>query len=383
MSAQTDLLITATALAAALAAAVPMRAARRRSPVAGRLATLYFGLALLLAARLVAWGWRDGAGFASVPLMLAASWLPLLTLRVAEQLVRRHAPAPVKWLGLGGAIAFSIVALAAGAFWGTAVLVALAVYQALMTGLIVRLLLRPGDLGPAEARAARIFAAALLLAIPLVATDFRFVAELPVRGGAFAVLLLVLATSRLASGAASVMLLLVDVALILAGAGITALGGAIVWPGSGMEDLIRIGAVGGAAVALALIFQRRGEALLLARARPSIIASLADLPDGVDSATLLTAHPMLAAGRLVEGDGLAPYPQALVRALTERRVITSEEGGDAGEAARDLLEANAATHLLRLSANPPRFLAISAGALGGDTLNAELDAMVRIFEGAR
>ena len=56
---------------------------------------------------------------------------------------------------------------------------------------------------------------------------------------------------------------------------------------------------------------------------------------------------------MVEADMLAVYPPAEVDALLARRVVT-RSGGDA---ARDLLDATAATHLLRLSNSPPRLLA--------------------------
>ena len=44
----------------------------------------------------------------------------------------------------------------------------------------------------------------------------------------------------------------------------------------------------------------------------------------------------------------------------------------------DLLDATAATHLLRLSTSPPGFLAVSAGALAGDSIVAELDLVSRL-----
>lgn len=384
-SAAIDLLITATALAATLIAILSVRPARRVSPVAARLTALYWGLALLLAARLAAWSGGEAAGLAAVPLMIVASWLPLLALRVAEQVVRRHAPAWVKWLALAGAAGFSLVALLAGAFWGLAVLAALALFQALMVLVIVHLLWRgqAGDLAPAEARSARILGAALLLSIPLFVTDFQVLAGLPVRGGAFAVLLLVLATARLAEGTASLALLLADALAVLAVGLLVGAAAWLIWPGASGHALVQACAAGAAAGALALILQRRSEARLVARAQPSLIATLAGLPDDADRETLLAAHPLLAAGRIVEGEALAPYPEPLIAALARRRVVTAGETGEAGDAARDLLDAYAATHLVRLSARPPCFLAVSAGALGADTLTAELDVLARLLDGGR
>ncbi len=384
-SAAIDLLITATALAATLIAILSVWPARRSSPVAARLIALYLGLALLLAARLAAWSGGEAAGFAAIPLMLVASWLPLLALRLAEQVVRRHAPAWIKWLALAGAAGFSLTALIAGTFWGLAVMAALALFQALMVLLIVHLLWRgqAGDLAPAEGRAAGILAVALLLSIPLFVTDFHILADVPVRGGAFAILLLVLATSRLAGGTASVALLLLDALAVLAVGMLVGAAVWLIWSGASWPAIVQAGAAGAAAGAFALILQRRSEARLLARAQPSLIAALADLPDDVTGEALLAAHPLLASGRILEGGTLASYPEPLIAALAGNRVITGAQAGEPGAAARDLLDAHAATHLVRLSARPPRFLAVSAGALGADTLTAELDVLARLLDGGR
>ncbi len=371
MSGSPDLIVNALALIAALMALPPLHQARRGSAVAARLFALHVGLVLLLAARLLAW---SGSGFAAVPLMVAASWLPLLALRVAEQLVRRHAAAWAKWLVLGGAIGFTIVSVLAGAYWSQGVLVGLAAFQAAAILCAVWLIFGSrGDISPAEAKLARIFAVALLIALPLSATDFQAFTNLPVRGGAFAVLLLVLATSRFIGGTASWILLLVDLAVLLAAGAVLAGGAAVIWPGTTATQLVQLAAIGIATTALALIVQRRGEARLVSRARPSLVRALAALPDAPGMDTVLSAHPLLAAGRLVESDTLAAYPPALVDAMAAARVLTREDGDAAG----DLLDAHAATHLVRLARTPPRFLAISAGGLGGDTLTAELDMVAR------
>jgi hypothetical protein len=373
VSGSPDLIVNALALVAALMALLPLNQARRGSAVAARLFSLHVGLVLLLAARLLAW---SGSGLAAVPLMVAASWLPLLALRVAEQVVRRHAPAWVKWLALGGAIGFTIVSVLAGAFWSQGVLLSLAVFQAVAILCAVRLILASrGDVSPAEAKLAGIYAVALLVALPLSVTDFQAFTNLPVRGGAFAVLLLVLATSRFIGGTASWVLLLVDLAVLIAAGAILAGGAAVIWPESSATPLVRLGAIGVAVTALALIVQRRGEARLVSRARPSLVRALAVLPDRPDVDAVLSAHPLLASGRLVERDTLASYPPVLVDAMAQSRVLTRESG----DAARDLLDAHAATHLLRLSRTPPRFLAVSAGGLGGDTLIAELDMVARVI----
>lgn len=370
MSAAPDLVITALALAAAALALIPLGEARRESAVAARMFALLLVLAGLLAARLLAW---SGSAIAAIPLLLVASWLPLLALRVAEQIVRRHAAPGVKRLVLGGGLIFTAVTLIFGAWWTATVLIALATFQTVAILCAVVHILRADDISPGEDQLGGVFAAALLLSIPLAASDFQVIAQLPVRGGAFAALLLVLATSRFVAGTASLSSLAIDL-LVMSGAGAVVAGSAaLVLAGENAAQIAQIGAIGAATAAVAVIVQRRGEARLILRARPSLTRALAALPEAPDLSTILSAHPLLASGRLVEQDTLAAYPQAEIEVLLGRRVATRS----AGDAARDLLDATAATHLLRLSKAPPRFLAISAGALAGDDIAAELDLVAR------
>jgi len=101
--------------------------------------------------------------------------------------------------------------------------------------------------------------------------------------------------------------------------------------------------------------------------------------DGVDG--LLRSHPLLSSARIVDDGLLADYPADAIRALTRFRVIGGDLGNtEARDAARDLLDATAATHLLRLSADPPRFLAVSAGGLSGDSINDELTLTATLIE---
>lgn len=371
MNATPDLIITALALVATAIALLPLGEARHESAVAMRMFWLLLGLLALLAARLLAW---SGNAVAAVPLLLVASWLPLLALRVAEQIVRRHAAFSVKWLMLGGGMLFTAVTLIVGALWSGMLTVALAAFQAAAIMCAVVHILRADDISPGETQLGRVFAAALVLAIPLAASDFQSIAQLPVRGGAFAVLLLVLAMSRSVAGAASPYSLAIDL-VVLSGAGAVIAGSAaIILTGETVAQIWQIGAIGAATAAVALIVQRRGEARLVMRARPSLARALAALPERPDLATLLSAHPLLASGRMVEANMLAAYPPAEVDALLARRVVTRS----CGDASRDLLDATAATHLLRLSNSPPRLLAVSAGTLAGDDIASELDLVARV-----
>lgn len=370
-----DLLVTGIALAATLVALASVRRAGGATAVASRLAALLGGLALLLAARLLAW---TGSAVGAIPLMIVAAWLPLLALLVAEQLVRRHAGAWLKWSALAGAVIFSILTVVLGAVWDGGVLALLAVFQALATIAVAGHLLRQrGDVTPAEARLAAMFAVVLLAAVPLTASDFRAFAALPIRGGAFAAFLLVLAVTRFVAGTATWRALAIDVAATIGGGALLAVGGVLVWSEAPTAALIQLAGVGAATTAFALIVQRRGEARLAGR--PTLIPALAALPDDPALDDLLAAHPLLATGRPIATADLTAYPPALMAELATHRVVTCE----AGPGERDLLDAQAATHLVRLRRDPPYFLAVFAGGLAGEGTADELDIVARLAEGAR
>ena len=370
--------ITGIALLAVLVARAGVARAAARSAVAARLRTLYTLLAALLALRLLAALVPDTA--IAVPVMLVASWLPMAGLRLVEELRRRHAPRELKLVALGGALAFTAMALTVGIVWSTGALLALAAYQAAMLAAMAVLLASgASDLAPAERLTAATFLLALLFAIPLAASDFA--ALLPhatVRGGAFAVLILVLATSRLATRGGTPALLLRDLAACAAASGAIVLVAVAAVPHLSGDAAASLAAGGAALAALLLLVER----FAADRAGPSgLIAALARAP-GTDPATIIAAHPLLATGRMVGDDELAGYPANSLAQLAEHRVISADIGdGDAKEAARDLLDAAAATHLLRISRTPPRFLAIAAGGLAAPALDDELAVAARLIGG--
>jgi hypothetical protein len=65
------------------------------------------------------------------------------------------------------------------------------------------------------------------------------------------------------------------------------------------------------------------------------------------------------------------------------RVVSASTGdAETRDAARDLLDAFAATHLVRLSRTPPRLLAVAAGSLTAPALDDELALAARLIERA-
>lgn len=369
-------ILTAIALAASLVVWRGIVPAARNSPVAARLGRVYVLVSVLLALRLLLSVWPSPLLVSA--LMIAAAWLPLATLRLGEELVRRHAPRPVKLFTLAGAAGFTVVAVSLGLVWSGPAIVGLALFQAaVIAAVLVHLLGNGSTVSPAERQSADMIALALLLAVPLILTDFRLLFPgLPVRGGAFAALLLVLATSRLVSGCSNPARLLADAGIALAAGGVAALAGNAL--GLGDDALLMLAACVCAAGALVLLVERFA---IGTSAEQGLVEALA--ASGGSGQTLLSAHSLLASGIVLEGAALADLPKSALTGLAGQRVIARHAlANRAGwsEAAGELLDRHAASHLLRLSAQPPRFLAVMGGSLGDRRLDAELEIAALMLE---
>jgi len=367
------LLLTGTALLAVLVALRGVVYAAQATPVAAQLVTIYRLVSALLVLRLIG---SMAAGFATayitVATMLIAAWLPLAVLRLVEELTRRHAPRFAKLWALGGALGFSVIGLTFGIFWSTAALVALALFQAITVAIMLVLIVqRRNGLPRAERATADTFLIALAATIPLALTDFEALAPgLTLRGGVLAVLLLVLATSRLIDGGGAPRRLFADMALCLGGGGLAALGA--------NGDIAAAG-LGIALTALALLVERFARRRTCA---DGLVHALA-VTDASDPEALLASHPLLASGQIIDGDALADYPASAIAALSRHHVVhDATQDEEARDVARDLLDAYAATHLVRLARQPPRFLAVSAGSFATAAASDELTVLARLIERA-
>ncbi len=360
---------------ALLAVIVALRGIRPQSRAANvvvrRLATIYRLVAALLVSRLLIALVPDAAtSLVTVIMMVVAAWLPLVGLRFAEELVRRHAPRWAKLFALIGGAAFSVIASTIGFVWSAGALVALATFQAIALAMMVILILRNrAALSQGERASADTFLISLAATIPLALTDFHAIAPyLPVRFGAFAMLLLVLATSRLVEGADAPRKLVRDVLLCLGGGGLAALA-------SGGSPTAA--AFGTALSALALLVERFTRS---GRSAEGLVATLARA-DTTDETALLASHPLLASGRVIEGAALSAWPQDTVTLLA-RQPVVSDPTVDPRlrDAARDILDSFAATHLVRLPGEQPRFLAVSAGSFASARIGDELTLLARLME---
>ena len=376
-----DLVLNGIALAGVVVALSGVSRTKRPSVVADRLRALYGLLAAFLSLRLlnllVPTALFNGAT------LLVAAWLPFAQLRLAEDIVRFHAARAVKIFTLAGALALSVLTLLSGFVPSAAVLIGLALYQISATIFVILLLrARRGDVSGADRGLADTFVLALFLVAPLALTDFReLYADAPVRGGAFAVLVLVLATSHFVSGHGKPSLVLRDIGIALASGGI--LGALILLSaqGLGWEAGIQIVACVVATTGLILLIERFASDQ---RASSGLVHAVAQVVHRRDRASLLEAHPLLSQGRLLDAIALADYPEDTIKSLLAYPILTGQAGPEAlRDATRDLLDNYAATHLLRVSVEPPLMLAISAGELAGPTLDDDLALVGRLIEEAR
>ncbi|HSF13064.1 MAG TPA: hypothetical protein VLA50_08835 [Erythrobacter sp.] len=369
-------LLTGIGLLAALVARAGVADAARSGGVAGHLRLLLTLIALLLGLRLAIVA--APSYFFIACTMVVAAWLPLATLRLAEELVRRHTARWLKVLAMGGAIGFSVLAITFGIVWTGAAIIALAVFQAVVMGAVLaHLISQRANISIGERCAVDMLTLAFVLAVPLLATDYqRLFPDLPFRGGPFAALVFVLACSRLAGDASRPLRLLGDIVIAAAAGGIIALGAKLV--GASEPIILAVSACATGAAALALLVERFADPASRAEGLLSPIARAAP-----EEAAILAAHPLLASGVPVTAASLADLPDDLIAALAARPVVCAS--GEPSEdtltgAARELLSRYGASHLLRLSQHPPRFLAVSGGALNQDRLTSELTIVARLLE---
>lgn len=223
------------------------------------------------------------------------------------------------------------------------------------------------------------FLLALLLTIPLALTDFRAIfPDLPVRGGAAAVLVIVLGSSRLVDDRGTPAGLLADLTVATGAAGLVVAAGWVAAASLDLAAAVGLAAGAWAVAALLLLIERtrsrgaQGSGLTAALARTA----------GDSRAAILSAHPLLEGGQLIDGEALGAYPPASLERLLQHRVIDADLDDEAGDAGRDLLQAAQATHLIRVSRTPPRLLAITAGELAGGDLDDEIAVAARLIEAA-
>lgn len=358
-----------------------------RRPVRSPMQTvmmLVFGLAgIFYACRSLAVATGIG-GFGLASLTLA-SVLPLGALALAEILMRRHAPAPLKIVIGGGALLGLLAALLIGA--GMEEAFSLAVYVPTALGLVLALILfRDREtLAPMENAALDSYARALLVTGMLVLTDFGLFGDVGL--SALGMLGLAYAAAAGASGPRRWVDAMKELAL--AGALSLVLSGALLRlraPGTLLEAGGVVGVTVSALLALSVLLRLRsggGDETRRAFEQALVEADVSDL--GKFLATASKAAPLQGLV-LAEGGDLTGYsPQRLreafgvektaVLARLERRMTGATAEGR--EQMIDLMRRHAATHAVLVSEQPLR---IAMVGLAGSALPEEDERSLALFQ---
>jgi hypothetical protein len=359
-----DCLISFLAATALLSLRVRLRqtAISHRLRTTLRFATLIWSLLYFL--RIPAW--LTDSAFAGRLVLVAASLIPLALLLVAEAAMRRHAPARVKYGLLVLTPAFVIAALVLPASTYPLYLPALLAFQlaALIEGALMLWRVPPGH-GSEERRVLRLFAGIVVVALPLVVTDFGFVgARLPLHMSALAIL----AGTWLAIASSTWVTTLGRAVLGFSGFVSLALAGGIAL-GIATGPLTFASLLVPTATILAILFFAAAAAGAIRLSRGEIadqLVALLSRPHGTFTLeaimkTLAAHNPrLLTKADLVEHD--LPRLAELVGPEPLWPVPGDQIDADGSEQLGDIARANACSHLLALRADPPEFLAFSLSA---------------------
>ena len=378
-----DVLVTWIGAAALARYVMVVGSGGERSPLERRARFLIGALAALLLVRGFSWlidTSRALAFFTFVP----AATLPLAMTVFAEGLLRRHVPVWMK-LFAAGTTAVALLANLARFFvnterWlGVISMITLSGLIASMSALGILLVRRDRDsLSKSENALIRVCIIVTVIALPLVATDFRFeLGAPPVRLGTLGILLFCYTLLRQPEENVRVSRWLGDVSRLVARALLFGALFAVAVRPSGSGTVIPILVLGVALVLAFAVFDRlrdiersTPQTLLLrwlGRERPASWQQFA---------RELRALPLTADAEVLGGDALAPYdPASLVQAfessivhsLAHLRALRDSNRTVARPADElsDLLERHGATHVGLLSAHPVRLLVATAPELAG------------------
>jgi hypothetical protein len=356
-----------------------------RGPVTRRIVFALRFVAALFLVRAVAW--LSGNGPANALVAFLASGTPLVSLIVAEGLLRRHGPS---WLKVGLCIGPVLMVT------GSIPFVPQSVHNGLLLAIVLIgfgavagfLALRDTkSLTAAEEAMIRRLLTAFVFLAPLVVTDFRSIwPDIPVRLGAVGALLVLYVGLGSGNVKSSMGMRLASVGVFLAIAALLAFGHVVTRPSSGADEIIRACAVGFSGLMFAALFS---EAQGARAERSRTVAPLIASTTTAEFTENLRRHPLLGEARILDGNALdhVRHP-ALVTLLAEQRVLhraakpwgrTDEDDGV--ERAVSLMTAHDATHLMLLTCEPLRLVAFAVPAIAADArTDSEIQIAQRIGE---
>ncbi|MNU62250.1 hypothetical protein D3C71_514740 [compost metagenome] len=304
---------------------------------------------------------------------------------LAENLLRRHAPLPIKLIIAGGTVLGLIAAFLAGS--GLERAFSLALYVPLALALVLGLILfrDRSSLAPMENPALDSYGRALLATGLLALTDFGLISPF----GLSALGMLGLAYAAAAGASAPRRWIDALKELALAATTSVLLAGALLRlrpPASLLEAEGVLAITVSALLALSVLLRLQsggGDQQRRLFEQALATADTTDLGRFIDTASRAAPLQGLV---LAEGADLSAYDPALLRAafaddivmdLTRLNQAPSEAERDAREQLRDLLRRHASTHAILISAAPLRIALI---ALGGSTRAEEDERAMALFQ---
>lgn len=379
-----DVLVNLFGALGTLVVAYNLRRSDPHGPVTARAIVALGLVAILFLVRSVAWS--TSSGFLAAVVGILAAALPLAALLVAEGLLRRHAPRVLKlailWGGVAAAVC-SIVPKLPG-------IVATFVLHVVVTGgfAAIGVLLWMRDqtsLTDGENAVIRRVVAAIVLLVPLIATDFiAIMPDLPMRFGAVGALVALF--FAFGPGRDTNRQRILSLLIFVAIAGLFAFGYLSAGHSHDMGQAIRTMAVGLCGLMLAALCSEVVGAQS-ERRKPADPLLTACTPEQFAGA--LTQHRLIG-NALILGEGdVAPLRHRAFDALIAERPILKRADAPWGRAARDdgveramsLFMTYDATHIMRLSQQPPRLAIFALPQISADArTESEIAAAQRIGE---
>lgn len=366
-----DALVNAFGAAGAFALSREIHRAEPFGSVVRRIVFALRFVAVFFLLRAVSWTTGDRVAALVVDLLAAAT--PLVSLVVAEGLMRRHAPRLLKFFVVGAPVLLLLAVALPG-------VPADVVSGLLLTGVIGGYLGIAGflwrrdtaSLTGAENASIRRVMLALLVLSPLILTDFRSVwPDVPVRLGAVGALLLLyfsFGTGNLQASTANRVGTIVVFATIAA---VFAFGYSAAGSVSGSAHIVRVFMVGFSGLLLAaIISEARGASSERAGSNLSLLSAVS--PQAFEAS--LRAHPLLGSARLLSGEALDHVRDTAFDALlADNSVLRRSEapwgrppGEDGVERALSLMTAYDSTDLAVLTRLPLRLMLFSLPAVSRD-----------------
>ena len=370
----------------ALVVAAEYNRADPRGPVTGRIVFALRFVAVLFLVRALAW--LTGNGLAVTLVDWLASVTPLVSLIVAEGLLRRHSPS---WLKLG--LCLGPVLIVAGSilpYIPVPVRSALLLADVLIgLGAVgIFLFLRDSkSLTAAENMTIRRLSIAWLFLAPLIVTDFRSIlADIPVRLGAVGALLVFYVGLGPGTVQSSMAARFANLGVFLVIAAIFAFELVVTGLSQGTDQLIRVSAVGFCGLMFAALFS---EAQGARAERNRTVEALIDATTPAAFLDGLRCHPLLGDARILGGTALDHVRHPAFETLLTGQPVLRRAASPWGRSAQDdgveralsLMTAHDATHLMLLTREPLRVIACAVPAIAADArTDSEIQIAQRIGE---